>query len=120
MKQVGRNEYNKIHDWLRNTFGSAVACENTKCDGNSSTFEYAIKAGKTHKKIRANYMTLCVPCHRRYDTEHKNTGHQKGISSTRLSMKLLWKLLQKYRDSNDTNTAQDFLDFVESSLREGV
>jgi len=117
MEQVSRNEYNKIHDWLRDTFGSAVACENPKCEKNSTKFEYAIKAGKTHKKLRSNYMTLCVPCHRKYDTEHKNTGHQKGISSTRLSMKLLWKLLHEFRDTDEFDTSLNFVEFVEKHTR---
>jgi hypothetical protein len=115
MKQVSRTEYTKIHDWLRTTFGSAVACENIKCEKKSTSFEYAIKAGKTHKKLRSNYMTLCIPCHRNYDMRYKNNGHQLGVSTTRLSMKLLWRILAK--SPNKKMSAESFLLTVETMMK---
>lgn len=54
MKQVSRKQYAIIHTWLNNTFGKAVACENLKCEKNSVNFQYALRAGKTHKKLRGN------------------------------------------------------------------
>ena len=118
MEQVTRTQYGQVHHWLAVKFGKAVACENPKCEGKSVRFQYALRAGKTHKKLRANYMTLCHQCHVEYDTKHKNKGH---VNDTRLSMKLLWKLRGEFMESSydvyDQRDSDDFLDFVESSLK---
>src|SRR3990167_6788133 len=94
-KQVSSSEYQQIHVWLNNTFGKAIACENPECEHLSKDFNYALKAGKTHKKLRGNYKTLCKKCHVIYDNQHKNHNHVSN-QQTRLSMKLLSQFTSEY------------------------
>lgn len=97
MKQVTQKTYNNVHLWLAEKFGKAVACENPECKGTSTLFQYALRAGKTHKRLRSNYMTLCRTCHSAYDAKHKNKGHISNPVN-RLSMKLLWKLYAQFQE----------------------
>ncbi len=123
MEKINRKEYAQIHVWLNETFGKAVACENPECEGDSERVEYALKAGKTHKRLRGNYMTLCCKCHRRYDIKHNNKGHQEGKAEPRLSMKLLRSLATEYGMEHNDGLFSDFLDasafldFVEKKQR---
>ena len=60
--------YSAFHKWLVNNFGCANCCENKFCNSGVQKFEYALLKNKTHAHLRENYITLCVPCHRSYDT----------------------------------------------------
>ena len=115
MEQVSRKIYSDVHIWLRDKFGVAVACESTECDGKSGQFQYALKAGKTHKKLRGNYMTLCQKCHSRYDTKHKNRGHVYN-KSRRLSMKFLWQELVNFPSENKT-AVSTFLEYIAIKIK---
>ena len=116
MVKMSNAEYERIHIWLREKFGKAKACENPNCDGSNSIYEYALRAGKRHKKLRSNYMTLCRKCHRKYDIEHQNTGHHsRGV---RLSMKLLWEWLSEFKSGNrEVIAVSAFLKFVDERIK---
>ncbi len=64
--------YDRIHDWLRHTYGKATTCE--FCHQNDKKkYEYALKQGLEHDFKRENYLQLCTSCHRRYDwTDEKS------------------------------------------------
>lgn len=87
------NEYFLIHKWIRNKYGLADCCENGCLKG---PFQWALKRGKTHQKIKSNYKKLCVKCHHRYDRIHK-TGKEhfnfgkKASLETRQKMSIVRK-----------------------------
>ncbi len=74
--------YHAIHQWLRSNFGSADRCENKLCvypriNAANKTlkaakyFEWALLKGKTYVHERANFIRLCISCHKRYDVNGK-------------------------------------------------
>lgn len=69
--KVDSNFYSNVHRWLNKKYGKADRCENPDCKGKSSNFEYALIKGKEYEYNRDNYKTLCVPCHRSYDTSEE-------------------------------------------------
>ncbi len=60
--------YSAVHKWLINNYGPADKCENLSClQLPSIRFEYAlIQESHTHNRLA--YKTLCIPCHRSYDS----------------------------------------------------
>lgn len=54
--------YQGIHSFLRNQ-------KKSKCEfcGEKSNLELALRKGYKHERKIGNYITLCVPCHRKYD-----------------------------------------------------
>ena len=77
--------YNGIHSWLRLNFGKADKCENPKCLGLSKRFDWALKRGKTHERMRKNYKMLCHKCHLKYDMtpQKRNTYRQSALLRNR-------------------------------------
>lgn len=55
--------YQDIHSWLRNK-------KKDECDfcGISERLELAFKKGNKHERRIENYYTLCIKCHRQYDS----------------------------------------------------
>lgn len=74
--KITEKEYGQIHTWLRENHGRAFYCSSTQCESNSSKFEWALKVGERHSKSISNYVSLCMPCHRKYDKENNNNGHK--------------------------------------------
>jgi len=70
--------YHGIHVWLHKNFGKANKCENEKCFyprmGSKKflrkpyRYEWALLKGKEYKRIRSNFIQLCIACHRKYDS----------------------------------------------------
>lgn len=56
--------YSTIHKWLVRVFGVPNICEHCfsekKC-------EYALLHDRQYERVRENFITLCVSCHRKYD-----------------------------------------------------
>lgn len=66
-ERVGKSFYSSVHHWLRYNYGKAQKCENKKCAGVSTTYQWAKKQGKEYDYQRENFLELCVPCHFDYD-----------------------------------------------------
>lgn len=79
-------EYARAHYWLRRNYGMMPICEADNCKNKSKKFDWALKKGKVHGKIRENYIRLCRSCHMKYDwNEDKqkrlyDIGHTKEIN----------------------------------------
>jgi hypothetical protein len=72
-----RNEYEKLHSWLRETYGKANHCEN--CNSNTEKrFEWVLKKGYEYEYNVNNYTQLCRSCHRKQDNCNNNFGDLKG------------------------------------------
>lgn len=69
--------YNRIHGWLRNTFGKANRCESLICTHRSNNYHWALIKGKQYQRKRENFKPLCVSCHRIYDGAKANSGSFK-------------------------------------------
>jgi hypothetical protein len=67
MNKVTQIEYQKIHKWLRNTFGYANKCESLQCNHKSRVFEWALIKGAEYEYKRSNFFMLCRSCHIKYD-----------------------------------------------------
>src|SRR3990167_9928092 len=73
--------YYGIHFWLNRTFGKASRCENKKCYyprmgakkffKKPLRFEWALLKGEEYKRVRSNFMQLCIACHRKYDAKQE-------------------------------------------------
>lgn len=64
-KKVYPENYQAIHAWLRRNYGSADHCEFDK--SHVGYFEWANISGN-YLRNRSDFMSLCVKCHRRYDS----------------------------------------------------
>lgn len=62
-------KYSGLHKWLRDNFGKANKCENENCPGKSKNFDYAKIKGKKYLRRRENFMMMCHPCHKQYDSK---------------------------------------------------
>ena len=75
--------YHGIHKWLYAYFGRANHCDNPKCEGKSSTYQWAKLKEKTYQRNRENFIQLCTSCHRKYDfteeTRVKQSMAKKGM-----------------------------------------
>lgn len=90
INKVTGEEYDQIHNWLRSTYGKAQICEDVECLGKGIRFEYALKSGESHGKLRERYITLCNRCHRKYDSKFKNYGHKVNYWRTIKVPENLW------------------------------
>lgn len=57
-------KYTAIHMWLYSNFGKPKICE--ICGKKRKMMHWANISG-LYKRIRSDWMRLCVPCHKRYD-----------------------------------------------------
>lgn len=71
--------YTSIHNWVSRHFGKPQECEKCGENPNAYRYEWANKSGE-YKRIRSDWMRLCVPCHRRMDRE-KRGNYGFGTSS---------------------------------------
>lgn len=68
-KLIENPSYSAIHKWIVKWYGKANGC--TKCgDTSIRTYEWANISGQYLRDIR-DFMSLCVPCHRRLDGNDK-------------------------------------------------
>lgn len=82
-QQISRREYDKIHYWLRRTFGSATKCEDENCQKKSKTYQWALLKGKEYIKKRENFIQLCKSCHTKYDFTEESFKKMRDCWLTR-------------------------------------
>jgi len=75
---VPDSEYQKIHRWIRLTYGNANKCEICETK-DKKRFQWALKKGEQYSKNRSAFIELCVPCHRKYD-ESIDVNKKRSIS----------------------------------------
>lgn len=62
-----------IHDWVHRHFGAPKKCDH--CGSKKAkTYHWANKS-QEYKRIRSDWMRLCVPCHSKYDRGHPKSGY---------------------------------------------
>lgn len=83
IKKNRPSNYDKVHYWLRKNYGSPKICELEDCPKKSKTFDWALKKGKRHEKIRDNYIRLCRQCHTKYDWNEEKTNRAIEITHTK-------------------------------------
>ena len=93
------NEYWKLHQWIKNSFGKAIICLNRvekvlefECSNKSNNFEWSNKSGKYKKKL-TDWQPLCISCHRIYDYWRIEPKRQKELNTWINQQK---KKIQKY------------------------
>ncbi len=59
--------YHGIHSWLKNYYGKADRCENNNCPIKCLKYEWALLKSCKYERRRANFIRLCVSCHKKYD-----------------------------------------------------
>jgi len=74
--EIEEKEYQKIHHWLKKTYGKASHCENYdnnilkfKCNGKLNGFEWANKRECPYEKNINYFFQLCKSCHQKYDRQ---------------------------------------------------
>ncbi len=94
----GSMTYGAIHDWLRDTFGSAKTCE--KC-GVCEQVQWSKLHGKEYERVRENFWQLCVACHIEYDKTSLvyRPVWNKGRSWTKEERKKISEGLKRYFSS---------------------
>lgn len=106
--------YHPVHYWLGVNFGKANKCENPDCKSvNKKRFEYALIKGKVYEKNRDNFIMLCVPCHRKYDTTDETRKKLKQRVMNRYSFPVL-----QY-DLSD-NLISEYKSIIEASEKTGI
>lgn len=78
--QTANISYHALHKWLSKNYGPARTCENKKCDGRSSHFDWALIEGKEHACKRENYIRLCRSCHVVYDGLIEALSRQRMVA----------------------------------------
>jgi hypothetical protein len=66
--------YSGLHVWVRTQLGKPTACE--RCGTTEGKFEWASISHEYHRDL-ADWMALCLSCHRRYDFPTCRRGHEK-------------------------------------------
>ena len=96
------NEYRYIHQWLADSFGKANRCDNPNCKHEyPRKFEWALIWGREHERNRANYIQLCLSCHRKYDSIGSKKGESKNKGEKHGSAKLNIFQVRVIRKVND-------------------
>ena len=114
-KNYNKSRYNRIHYWLRQTYGRPTACSNKSCKGISKVISWALKKGKKYDFLRANFIPLCKSCHSSYDmtkagiertrkarlgkTISKEGRERIGLASRNKDFSYLKKEISLYKDN---------------------
>lgn len=61
-------EYQRIHKFLRRTYGNANKCINPQCPGFSQKYNWCKKRGYEYEFNKDNFIHLCTSCHKKYDS----------------------------------------------------
>jgi hypothetical protein len=74
---ITKRQHRLYHDSIKKAKGKAFGCEicGTKED---RVYEWALKKGRPYSDNPDDYMPLCVPCHRRYDSNEITRKRQKA------------------------------------------
>jgi hypothetical protein len=59
--------YSAIHSWVRRHFGCPAECANCSFKSGSNFKIHWANKSKTYKRIKSDWIRLCVPCHKSYD-----------------------------------------------------
>ena len=88
---------------MKRQYGKAYKCESRKHKYPGATrFEYALRKGKKHEKIRKNYWMLCKGCHLIYDNCQGGKFY-KGMKlskerKAKISIQMKFLVLDRKRD----------------------
>jgi len=55
-----------VYLWLRQRFGEATYCQNSRCRKTSESYDYTLLKGKAYIENRDNFVMLCLHCHKKY------------------------------------------------------
>lgn len=66
-ESVSSQYYAAVHYWLKKFYGVATRCENKRCIGKSTNFQWAKKTDKPYDFKRSNFKRLCRSCHSKQD-----------------------------------------------------
>lgn len=80
--------YQAIHRWLYKKHGKADRCDNPRCSGKSTCYQWSNKTGK-YLRVRADWQMLCRSCHSKYDADR--TGGITRPLTQKETIKLLWR-----------------------------
>ena len=58
--------YQSIHRWIKRHWGQKQLCE--FCKTEEGRIEWANKSGNYERYNRKDWFRLCVPCHRKFDS----------------------------------------------------
>lgn len=62
--------YAAKHIWMKVNFGKANKCEDKYCENISKTYHWANISG-LYKRVRKDWLMLCVKCHAKFDGRTK-------------------------------------------------
>ena len=68
MEPISKQEYCRVHNWLREKYGAPNFCENPFCSKISVEYEWAKLKDLPYECKRENFVRLCIKCHRNYDS----------------------------------------------------
>lgn len=71
-------QYFGVHTWIKRHFGNPQYCEHCKRT-NKKKYEWA-NINHRYRRVKKDYLRLCVSCHRKYDIE-KNGYYEKWKAS---------------------------------------
>lgn len=73
--------YSGIHKWIARVAGQPKKCE--ECgDTSDRKYQWADLSGNLYGKFtkdRANWKRMCIPCHKKFDTQGVNMAKRKPI-----------------------------------------
>lgn len=76
-RDMNKDKYHALHEWLRKNFGRPELCEKCGLIGSKKNrrwnIEYALKPNTQYSRNREDYFILCTSCHEKQD---------KGCSET--------------------------------------
>lgn len=70
-----RVSYRGLHHWIYAQRGAPTACE--KCGTTEGKFEWA-NISQEYRRDLADWMALCLSCHRNYDAQTCRRGHERN------------------------------------------
>jgi len=92
--------YDSIHKWLAKNHKKVGMC--TMCKNVERRTEFALLRNKKHDYNYANYIELCVPCHRAYDWD----DDKNNKFSQRKRIPHVWQYKAVIRTDHNGNTTR--------------
>lgn len=72
--------YHGIHIWIRKQLGKPLFCEHCKTSDTTKKYQWANRSGQ-YKRDVADWMRLCLSCHKKFDLVEKATNRIIGRGS---------------------------------------
>ncbi len=79
-EQIPRELYSAIHYYIKKKYGVATKCENKKCLGKSTCYQWAKLPNKPYDFKRANFKQLCRSCHSKQDITEKTRERMREVN----------------------------------------